>query len=177
MELIMITQSDLSVKVFLFEELSCESSKRMAKTELNRIHKLLSSWTQTDLTSGEHETIESLIHWHNTFLSTSNPYFTKEGRYFGNESYFSQFLFLVENASFRETYYTFTLKSYPFPDHFFKADTPSPPLVFPWSIVEMVSNKDFIATPPAPISGSAHTFETADDLIHHIELLKGSTAC
>ncbi|MDD4614459.1 MAG: hypothetical protein PHI40_03505 [Caldisericia bacterium] len=173
----MITQSDLSVIVYPFEDLTSDASKEKAKAELIRIRKLLSSWTQADLSNIENETMKTLIQWHNVFLSTGDPYFTKEGRYFGNESYFSQFLYLVENASFRETYYTFTLKNYPLPDHFFKADTPSPPTVFPWSIVEMVLHKDFIATPPSPISESFHTFETADDLVHHIELLNGITSC
>lgn len=163
--------NDEAIVVFPFENLPSDSSKEKAMTELIRIRKKLTSWSPELSSIQECSTIQSLIQWHNEYLHVHNPYFTEKGCYFGNESYFSQFLYLVQNASFRETYYVFQLKNYPHKNHFFKADTPSPPQIYPWSIMEFTSQKEFIATPPSPLTESYKTFDTADDLIQYIETL------
>ncbi len=163
--------NDEAIVVFSFENLPSDSSKEKAIAELIRIRKKLTSWSPELTSTQECSTIQSLIQWHNEYLHVHNPYFTEKGRYFGNESYFSQFLYLVQNASFRETYYVFQLKNYPHKNHFFKADTPSPPQIYPWSIMEFTSQKEFIATPPSPLNESYKIFDTADDLIHYIETL------
>jgi hypothetical protein len=171
MELTMTVFSDRAIMVFSFENLPSDSSKWKAMAELIRIRKKLTLWNPEITSTQEHHPIQSLIQWHNEYLQTESPYFTERGRYFGNESYFSQFLYLVQNASFRGTYYVFQIKNYPHDNHFFKADTPSPPQVYPWSIMEFVSHKEFIATSPSPLPESHRVFDTADDLIQYIETI------
>ena len=155
---------DLSNRIFLFSELQSDEAKNFAMTEMVRIFR--------DLTFDEAgpppETIEELIEWHNEYLSTEEPRFTKSGRYFGNESYFSKFLYLAEDACFRRTFYVFKIRGY-VSETFFKAETPIPPDLFPWTIVEMENNKENILEPPHDIPGTYRKFETADDLIHYID--------
>ncbi|MCK5847938.1 MAG: hypothetical protein KAH01_01925 [Caldisericia bacterium] len=160
----MACDENLSGSIFLYEDLQSEESREFAVSEMIRIFR--------DLTFNEAGpppiTMEDLIRWHNEFLSTDNPRFTKSGRYFGNESYFSKFLYLAEDAYFRRTFYIFKIRGY-VSETFFKAETPIPPDLFPWTIVEMENNKESIIEPPYSISGTYREFETADDLIHYID--------
>jgi hypothetical protein len=171
MEFIMTAFRDEAIMVFSFENLPSDSSKENAIAELIQIRKELTSWSPEISPMQGYASIQSLIQWHNDYLQTESPYFTEKGKYFGNESYFSHFLYLVQNASFRGTYYVFQIKNYPHEDHFFKADTPSPPQVYPWAIMEFVSHKEFIATPPSPLPESHRVFDTANDLIQYVETL------
>ncbi len=171
-ERIMPARMDLCETVLLYEDLSSENSRKAAKEELIRVYRMIS----LDPESKVPDKISSLIAWHNKFLSTDDPRFTPDGRYFGNESYFSKFLYLVRDASFRGTYYIFRIPSFSDPSIFFKAETPNPPhTLFPWTLVKMKSDKTSILAVPSVIKESFQTFDTADDLIRAIQILGDSS--
>ncbi len=160
----MTDNANLRKYVFLYKNIPSEKAKEHAYAELIRIFQELAF----DKNKKHPNKINDLISWHNEFLSTNDPYFTKEGRYFGNESYFSHFFYNMKDVSFRKTYYIFKIRNY-FSESFFKAETPTPPEIFPWTIVEMKSNKYNILEPPFEIQGTFKVFETADDLVHYID--------